>query len=74
MKEHDLVVLTHDLPDSELRTGDIGTVVMFHEGGGYEVEFVNAAGKTLGVMTLTESAIRPMDGSEILHVRDVAPI
>jgi hypothetical protein len=69
-----LVVLTRDLPDSELKAGDIGTVVMVNRGGGYEVEFVNAAGDTFGVMTLTESEIRPMDGSEILHVRDVAPI
>lgn len=74
MKELDLVVLTRDLAGSELRAGDIGAVVAIHEGGGYEVEFVNAEGETLSVMTLTESEIRPTSGSEILHVRDVAPI
>lgn len=71
MKEHDLVVLSHDLADSDLKAGDIGTIVAVH-GGGYEVEFVNAAGETLGVMTLMESEIRSMSGSEILHVREVA--
>lgn len=74
MKEQDLVVLTRDLSDSDLRAGDIGAVVAVHGGGGYEVEFVNAAGETLGVMTLEKSEIRPMSGSEILHVRDVAAI
>jgi hypothetical protein len=49
-------------------------VVARHEGGGYEVEFVSAAGKTLAVLTLTESNIRPMSGAEILHVRSLAPI
>lgn len=73
MKEHDLVVLIHDLSDSDLKAGDIGAIVAVH-GGGYEVEFVNAAGETLGVITLVESEIRPMSGSEILHVRDVAAI
>jgi hypothetical protein len=74
MKEHDLVVLTRDIPASGLKTADVGVVVSLHDGGGYEVEFVSAAGETLPVLTLTEADIRPMTGAEILHVRDLASI
>ncbi len=34
IKEHDVVVLTQDLPDVRLRAGDVGTVVHVHQGGG----------------------------------------
>lgn len=41
IKELDSVVLTENLPEHGLESGDIGTVVMVHRGGvGYEVEFV----------------------------------
>jgi hypothetical protein len=53
---------------------DVGVVVSVHDGGGYEVEFVSAAGETLAVLTLTEADIRPVTGAEILHVRDLASI
>lgn len=72
IEEHDLVVLTRDVPEHALRSGDVGTAVGLHEGGGYEVEFVRAAGGTLAVLTLTEADLRPMRGAEILHVRDLA--
>ena len=73
MKEHDLVVLTHDLPEHALRAGDVGAVVHRY-GEGYEVEFVSAAGETVAVLTLTDADLRPMTGAEILHVRDLASL
>jgi len=71
MNEHDLVVLRRDLPEHGLEIGDVGVVVALHGSEAIEAEFVNAAGETLAVVTLETSAVRFMEGSEILHVRAV---
>jgi Domain of unknown function (DUF4926) len=48
IEELDQIVLTTDLPEYGLQPGDIGTVVLIHQGGaGYEVEFVALDGETL---------------------------
>ncbi len=73
MKEHETVVLAEDLPGQGLRAGDIGTVVLVHEGGaGYEVEFVTLDGETVAVVTLESSQLRPVARHEIAHIRMVA--
>ncbi len=73
MKEHDTVVLAQDLPQHALRAGDIGTVVLVHQGGaGYEVEFVTLDGETVAVVTLESSQLRPVARHEIAHIRMVA--
>jgi hypothetical protein len=74
INEHDLVVLTRSLPEHELEAGDVGVAVMVHPGGGYEVEFVSASGRALAVLTLGASDLRPMSGTEILHVRDLEAV
>ena len=72
--ELETVVLLHDVARHDLRAGDVGAVVhRYDDGKGFEVEFVTAEGKTLAVLTLTESDVRPVRGSEILHVRELAP-
>jgi hypothetical protein len=69
----DPVVLTTDLPEHELRAGDVGWVVMVHAGGtGYEVEFVTLAGETVSVVTVPADSIRPVQQNEIAHARRVA--
>lgn len=73
MKEMALVVLTRDVPECDLRAGDIGTVVLVHPGGaGYEVEFSTLAGKTLAVVTLRAGDVRSVGDREIAHARQVA--
>lgn len=73
MKEHDPVVLRDDLPEHGLKKGDIGTVVLTHKGGaGYEVEFATLGGRTVAVVTLPASKVRPVAGDEIAHARAVA--
>ncbi len=72
MKELELVVLTQDQPNEGLRAGDIGTVVLVHQGGaGYEVEFSTLGGRTLAVVTLTADDVRPVGDREIAHARHV---
>lgn len=74
MEEYDLVVLTHDFEELELKSGDVGTVVLDHkENKAFEVEFATADGRTVAVLTLTVEDVRPMRQKEILHVREYAP-
>lgn len=70
--ELEVVVLTHDISEYGLKKGDLGTVVHSYDSKAAEVEFVNAAGKTIALVTLTTKDIRPMDRHEILHVRGFA--
>ena len=73
MKELDLVVLTHDIPEHGLLEGDLGTIVHgYTDGQAWEVEFVTAEGRTVAVLTLTHGDIRPMGSHEILHVRELS--
>jgi hypothetical protein len=72
IKELDNVVLTVDLPEHRLCTGDIGTVVLVHGDRGYEVEFMTLDGVTLAVVSLEASRVRPIGKGEIAHVRRVA--
>jgi len=69
IKELDSVVLTVDLPEHGLKKGDVGTVVLMHDGGGYEIEFMTLGGATLAVMTLTRDQVRAVGGREIAQAR-----
>lgn len=73
IRELDSVVLTADLPEHGLAKGDLGTVVLIHDGGkGCTVEFMTLAGKTIAVVTLLANQIRPIAKDEIAHARTVA--
>lgn len=73
IREHDLVVLTSDIPEEGLERGDVGTIVLVHDAGaGFEVEFATLAGDTLAVVTVAADAVRPVGDKEIAHVRRVA--
>ena len=70
IQELDTVILVQDYPDQGLVKGDMGAVVMVHDGGkAFEVEFVTLAGDTLGVLTLTADEIRPISVRAVPHVR-----
>ena len=78
--KHDLfsrVALADDLPQHNLRVGDVATVVEHHSGNpgqepGYSLEVFNAVGDTVAVVTVKESQIEPLNAKEILHVRPLA--
>jgi hypothetical protein len=73
IKELDSVVLTTDLPEHGLARGDIGTVVLVHEGGkGCTVEFMTLAGHTIAVVTLLANQVRQIAKDEIAHARHLA--
>ena len=71
--ESDLVALLIDLPDTDLVRGDVGTVAMIHgDQKGFEIEFVNADGKTISVETLSQSQIKKINQEKaILHVPEM---
>jgi Domain of unknown function (DUF4926) len=57
------VILTRDVAERGLRTGDVGTVVERHavpgvSEEGYSVEFFDMTGNTVAVVTLPVSALR----------------
>jgi hypothetical protein len=72
IEEHEEVLLTEDLPESELRAGDRGVVVMVHRAGegnytgpdGYTVEFPPPPHDGSGVrpiVSLSPEQVRPAD-------------
>jgi hypothetical protein len=49
----DVIALTVDLPNENLWSGQVGTIVEIYQNGkGYEVEFVDKNGRTYGLLTL----------------------
>ncbi|PRY00085.1 uncharacterized protein DUF4926 [Pontibacter ummariensis] len=72
IKEFERVILTEDIPGTELKKGDVGVVVEIYNGGeGYEVEFFALNGDTVAVETLENRQVRPATSREILHVRNL---
>lgn len=53
IKLFDSVALLEDLPEENLRRGQIGAVVeVYNNGEAFEVEFVDLDGRTYGLLTL----------------------
>ncbi len=69
--ELDTVVLTRDIEKYGLKRGDMGTIVYLDGKGTTEVEFITAEGKTMAVLTLKDTDIRPIEKGEMLHARQV---
>jgi len=70
------VILTQDLPEEQLKAGDVGTVVERHVvpgiGDGYSVEFFDMTGQTVAVATVPESALRVPTAADRPAVRAMA--
>jgi hypothetical protein len=74
LQELDTVVLLKDIEEYGLVKGDTGTIVhRYQQGQTFEVEFVEADGSTIALLTLTVDDIRPMHRGEILHARELTP-
>ena len=75
-KPFEQVALARDIPDKNLRRGDIATIVDVHpkNGGevGYSIEIFNALGDTIAVTVVPESLLENLNADEILHVRSLA--
>ena len=59
INEIDIVTITHGVAEYNLKRGDIGTVVHYYgDGKAYEVEFINNDGRTIALLTLTDTDIQ----------------
>ncbi len=73
IQELERVVLTTDLLEYGLKRGDVGTVILVHQGNrGYEVEFVTLDGETVAVVSLYVNQLRPIGRREIAQARVMA--
>jgi len=74
-KEFQQVALAKDIPENNLRRGDLATIVVKHPANGgevaYSIEIFNALGETIAVTTVPESALEELTANEILHVRSL---
>jgi hypothetical protein len=51
----------------------VGTVVHIHpHAAAYEVEFMTLTGKTVAVVTVLPSQLRPVSQRDLTHVRELA--
>ncbi|MCG3137936.1 MAG: hypothetical protein HJJLKODD_01791 [Phycisphaerae bacterium] len=58
LAEHDVVTVKNDIPEQNLRAGDVGAVVhCYNNRAVYEVELVDAHGLSRGVVTLREDQL-----------------
>jgi hypothetical protein len=75
--EHQLVVLISDLPDEGLMAGDVGVVLLRHEGianvpSGYTIEVTTLLGETVAIVDVEHGMVRAADPHDVRHVRSVA--
>lgn len=80
IKLYQRVALTRDLPEHDLRKGDVAVVVehlpatpVADGEEGYALEVFNAAGETLAVVMVPASAVEPLSEDKILQVRRLSP-
>ncbi|MGI8950228.1 MAG: DUF4926 domain-containing protein [Chitinophagaceae bacterium] len=52
LKEYDSVALLENLPENNLKKGQVGVVVMVYDNKNVEVEFLDSFGHTLSVCPL----------------------
>lgn len=70
----DTVVLERDLPEYDLRRGDLGVVVEVYEPDGLEVEFVRASGRTQALVELSPGDLRTVADEDLISVRTLERI
>lgn len=70
------VVLKKDIPEKNLKKGDVATIVEYHPVSdgedGYSLEVFNALGDTIAVITVAESTIESLTENEVFSVRELA--
>ena len=61
--------MIRDIPEHDLRRGDLGAVMHVYGPADLEVEFVRLSGSTQALITLHASDVRPVDGQDVPAVR-----
>lgn len=68
----DTVALTHDIPESGLRRGDLGAIVGLRGPEDFEVELVAASGRTRPLLMLGSGDVRHVGDQDRIAVRSLA--
>ena len=75
LEEHDQIVLTTEVcadDGTELKPGDVGTIVCIHpDDEAFVVEFIALDGDTLAIATVLPSQARPVSSADMTHARSV---
>ena len=71
-EEDDCVVLTDDLGESNLKPGDVGTIVhVYSDRSAFEVEFLALDGHGAALATVQPSQVRPVAATDLTHAREL---
>jgi hypothetical protein len=71
LHELDTVVLERDIPEYDLRRGDLGAVVHVYTSEAIAVEFVRLSGQTQAVVQLASADVRTIRDEDLPAVRVV---
>lgn len=72
LAEHDRVVLTDDISETDLKAGDVGTIVhVYPNTEAFEVEFLALDGNTAALATALPPQVRPVARTDITHTREI---
>jgi len=75
IEEFEQVVLIEDLPNFQLKAGDVGTVVdITSNGEQFTLELFNFKGETVAVVPVRPNQIRRLEHDEIMHARPVKTV
>jgi hypothetical protein len=79
LKLYQDVALTRDVPEDNLKTGDIAVLIDFmpHPTGGEQgccLEVFNAVGESIAVVAVPISAVKALQSDEILSVRSLSRV
>lgn len=70
------IVLNIDIPEKNLKKGDVAAIVEYHPvskgENGYSLEIFNTLGDTIAVTTVPESSIKPLTANEVFSTRQLA--
>jgi hypothetical protein len=71
IEEHAKAVLTTDLPEHNLKAGDVGTIVhIYSDGKAYELEIFSVEGHTVDVVTVAATQVRAVSPRDIWAARE----
>ena len=74
LAEHDRIVLTDDIADTDLEAGGVETIVhIYPNGEAFEVESLALDGHTTALATVLPSQVRPVARTDITHTREISP-
>jgi hypothetical protein len=73
-KELECVVLTRDLPEFSLVSGNIGVVVLVYPQDAVEVEFMDREGDTVALLTILDQDVRVASDKDLKEAVEIEPL